>query len=86
MGAERRAVAHRYFEKGETMMDERDFVIFLREIVRMAEGDEMVKKLDRLAQMQKEMFALMNDQKEIPAELVKEWNDIIKELYPEGHD
>lgn len=67
-------------------MGERGFVDFLREIVRTAEGDEVVKKLDRLAQVQKEMWDLMNNQEELPAELVNEWNNTIRELYPKGHE
>lgn len=67
-------------------MNERDFVSFLREIVRTMEGDGTVEKLDRMAGIQKEVFTLMNDQKELPEELVKEWNNTVRELYPEDRE
>ena len=71
--------------KGEKMKKEK-FADFLREVVRTAEGDEVVERLDRLVSVQKEVWKLMNNQKELPAELVNEWNNTIRELYPNGHE
>lgn len=67
-------------------MKKENFADFLREVVRTAEGDEVVERLDRLVSVQKEVWKLMNNQKELPAELVNEWNNTIRELYPNGHE
>lgn len=64
------------------MENEEKLLEFIREMVRNAEGDELVEKLDKLAGIAATIEKHLRSADPIPKEEFDGYNAIVKELYP----
>lgn len=59
------------------------FLEFLKELVRTTEGDDVVDKLDKLADIAATIEAHLRDADPLPKEEFDQYNKLVKELYPQ---
>jgi len=61
-------------------------IAILQTIAEFLGGEGTVERIEKLGVCQHKIMELMDAHRHIPRSVVKEYNKIISELYPKGHE
>ena len=61
-------------------------IAILQAIAEAIGGEGTVERIEKLGVYQRKIMKLMGTHQHIPRSVIKEYNKIISELYPEGHE